>query len=205
MSSLTTTTINTKDGLTNLTVRTGNVSGPTIVVNSIDTISISANSTTDVIIANTTAVRVNAAATMTSTLSVTANVNAQANINVTGTANVVGAVLAANATLTGRISAANAVISSNNLSLGSPVIANPGYSRMPNGLLMQWGNATVNSSSGSVTFPAAFSAVYTMQLTPSVSTVGNTLPAVTALTTTTATLRSANATASTVYWLAIGV
>ncbi len=204
MSSLTTTTINTIDGLTNLTVRTGNTSGPSIVVNTLDTVTISANSTANIIIANTTAVRVNAAATMTTTLTVTANVNAQANINVQGTANVVGAVLAANATLSGRITAANAVISSNNLTLGSSLIANPGYSRMPNGLLMQWGNTSVNSSSGSVTFPATFTAVYTMQLTPSTATVGNSLPAVTALTTTTATLRSGNATATTVYWLAIG-
>jgi hypothetical protein len=83
-------------------------------------------------------------------------------------------------------------------------IANPGYSRLPNGLLLQWGNTTVNSSVGSVTFPAAFSSVYSMQLTPTVSTVGNTLPAVTSLSTTVAQLRSANATSSTVYWLAIG-
>lgn len=205
MSSLTTTTINTKDGLTNLTVRTGNTSGPSIVVSAVDTITVSANSTMNVIIANTSAVRVNAAATFTNAITVTSNITAQANVNVLGGVSVVGDMTAANTTLTGRMTSANATITSNTLSLGSAVIANPGYSRMPNGLLMQWGNASVNSSSGSVTFPAAFSAVYTMQLTPSTSTVGNSLPAVTALTTTTATLRSANATASTVYWLAIGV
>lgn len=205
MSSLTTTTINTKDGATNLTVRTGNTSGPSIVINTLNTVTISGNSTMNVITANTSTVRVNVATTFTNTITVASNIDAQANINVTGSANITGAVSAANATLTGSISAANATISSNTLNLGSSLIANPGYTRMPNGLLMQWGNASVNSSTGSVTFPAAFSSVYTMQLTPSVSTVGNTLPAVTALTTTTATLRSANATASTVYWLAIGI
>lgn len=204
MSSLTTTTINTIDGLTNLTVRTGNIAGPAIVVNTVDTISISANSTANIIIANTTAVRVNAAATMTSTLSVTANVNAQANINVQGTANVVGAVLAANATLTGRITAANAVVSSNNLTLGSAVIANPGYSRLPNGLLYQWGNVSTNSSSGTITFPAAFTAVYSITVTPTTN-ASSQVPAVTALNTTTAIVRTANATSNTVYWTAIGV
>lgn len=204
MSSLTTTTINTIDGMTNLTVRTGNTSGPSIIVNTVDTVTISANSTANIIIANTTAVRVNAAATMTSTLTVTANVNAQANVNVTGSANVVGAVTAANATLTGRITAANAVLSSNSLSLGSALIANPGYSRLPNGLLYQWGNVTANSSTGTITFPAAFTAVYSITITPTTPTSSQT-PAVTALTTTTATVRTSNNTSNTVYWTAIGV
>jgi hypothetical protein len=204
MSSLTTTTINTKDGATNLTVRTGNTSGPSIVVGTSHTVTISANSTANVLIANTTGVRVNAAATVANTLTVSANVNAQSDLSVTGNASVSGMLSGSNTTMTGRITAASANITSNTFIFGASSIANPGYSRLPNGLLMQWGNAAVNSSSGSVTFPAAFSAVYTMQLTPSISTVGNTLPAVTSLTTTTATLRSANATASTVYWLAIG-
>jgi hypothetical protein len=204
MSSLTTTTINTKDGLTNLTVRTGNTSGPSIIVNAIDSIVISANNTANVFIANTTGVRVNTSASVASTLTVSANVNAQANLYVSGNAEITGVLNGSNATMTGRITATSANVSTNTFNFGASSIANPGYSRLPNGLLMQWGNASVNSSSGSVTFPAAFTSVYSMQLTPSVSTVGNTLPAVTALTATTATLRSANATASTVYWLAIG-
>jgi hypothetical protein len=107
-------------------------------------------------------------------------------------------------TMTGRITSASANVTTNTFTFGASLIANPGYSRLPNGLLLQWGNASVNSTTSTITFPAAFSAVYSMQLTPSVSTVGNTLPAVTALSTTSASVRSANATLSTVYWLAIG-
>jgi len=197
MSSLTTTTINTANGTTNLTVTTGNTSGPAIVVSSNNDVWIRANSSTNSFITNATSTRINTPLIVAtnSTFSSNATFNANLTLNANATVNRIAATT---------IEIVIGSVSTNTFTLGAASIANPGYSRLPNGLLLQWGNTTVNSSVGSVTFPAAFSSVYSMQLTPTVSTVGNTLPAVTSLSTTVAQLRSANATSSTVYWLAIG-
>ena len=41
----------------------------------------------------------------------------------------------------------------------NPVVANPGYTFLPGGLLVQWGNLSiVGSSTSTITFPTAFSA-----------------------------------------------
>jgi len=50
-------------------------------------------------------------------------------------------------------------ISNNTLGLGSPSIGTNGYTYLPNGLIMQWGRFTCNSTPGgpvSVTFPISF-------------------------------------------------
>ena len=152
MSSLTTTTVNTKDSITDLTLSTGNTSGPAIVVSSSTDVSIRANSSANALIANSSGVRV----------------------------------------------------VSNTLNLGTASISNPGHSRLPNGLLMQWGNVVANSSSGTITFSNTFSSVYSITATS--NTVNSTfVPAVTSLSTTSATVRTSNATSSTIYWMAIGV
>ena len=193
MSSLTTTTINTINGTTNLTLSTGNTSGPAIVVTSETDIAIRANTTANVFIANSTAIRANAATTIANTLSVSANVDITGNV----TANVYTA---------NSITVVNAVISTNTLSLGSSSAAANGYTRLPNGILFQWGSVTgVTSAAGSITFPAAFNTVYSFTATGTANTVGNGHIAVTSLSTTAASVRSGNGTGQTVYWMGIGV
>jgi hypothetical protein len=92
------------------------------------------------------------------------------------------------------------------LNLGTPSIATSGHSRLPNGLLIQWGTVAVNATTGSITFPTAFAASpYSLQITATAT--GNAeQAAVTAITTTTASVRSSReTTAATQYYLALGV
>lgn len=52
-------------------------------------------------------------------------------------------------------------ISGNTLNLGtSSVVANSGYSRLPNGIIMMWGNVLANTSAGNVTFPIAYTTIF---------------------------------------------
>jgi hypothetical protein len=195
MSSLTTTSINTANGATNLTVGTGNTSGPTIVVTTGTDIVIRANTTANVFIANSTAVRANAAMTVANTLNVT-GLATLPSVNV--------AAISGNA-----VFSANVVVPTINataFNLGTPSIATSGHSRLPNGLLLQWGTVSVNATTGSITFPTAFAAnPYSVQVTSTSGTSAN-AAGVTAVSTTTATVRSAStAAASTAYWMAIGV
>lgn len=103
------------------------------------------------------------------------------------------------------ISIANATtINANTLNINGSSIATTGYSRMPNGLLMQWGTVAANTSSGTITFSTAFAAnPFSVQLTQQSNVAID--PAVTAVTTTTATVRTASATSYTLYYLALGV
>lgn len=194
MSSLTTTTVNTANGSTNLTLMTGNSSSASIVVRTDGTLSVKANSTVNTITINTSTITTN-----------TATFLANGNFIANGVAN-----LYSNTTVNASLTVANvltvtnsAVFSTNSVTMGAASVANPGYTRLPNGLLLQWGNVSVTSTTGTITFPAAFSAVYSVQLTPSTNNSTH-QPAVTALTTTTANVRSSNTTANTVYWMAIG-
>lgn len=77
MSSVTTTQINTIDGTTPLTLRTGNTPGPAIVLNTVDTITLKSNSTVDAASFNTT--------TITTNLPITVNNNVTAGALVIGT------------------------------------------------------------------------------------------------------------------------
>lgn len=165
MSSLTTTTVNTKDGTTNLTLQTGNSAAARIVLGAAGGITLGANSTANVIVASSTLINVSVNANM-------LTVNASA-LNLTG------------------------------VSIGTS-----GYSRLPNGLLMQWGTVVANSTSGSVTFPISFgSTPFSVQITPQSTGGTNTAVghAVTATTTTTATVRNTNAVSFTYYYMALGV
>jgi hypothetical protein len=169
MSSLTTTSINTVNGTTNLTLGTGNTSGPAIIVSTGNTITLRANSTANVIIANSSTITANGA------------------LVVTGSSTLVG-------------------LTATTMNLGTPSIATTGHSRLPNGLLIQWGAVSVNATAGNITFPTAFTVnPYSIQVT-GVSTAAANMAAVTAVSTTTANVRSTStAAASTVYYLAIGV
>ena len=102
MSSLTTTLINTLNTTTNLTLQTGNNSAARIVIGSGgEGIVFGANSTANVLIANTTAITANVRATFNANVSVQ-TLNATA-FNLTGSS-----------------------------------ISTTGYTKLPNGLLMQW-------------------------------------------------------------------
>ena len=201
MSSLTTTSINTANGSTNLTLRTGNTSGPALLVTAGADVVIRANTSANVFIANSSGIRANAAMTVANTLNVTSPLTA----NVLNVTTVNSAVTFSNvATFSANI-AANTVNAAA-LNLGTSSIATSGFSRLPNGLLVQWGTVSVNATTGSITFTTAFAAApYSVQVTATAT--GNAeQAAVTAVTTTTATVRSSSAAAaSTQYYLAIGV
>lgn len=171
MSSLTTTSINTIDGVTNLTLQTGNTAAAKIIVASGGQgVVIGANSSANTITVNTSVM--------------TANVSAA---------------------FTGNVSAAT--INATALNLTGSSISTTGYSRLPNGLLMQWGAQTnITFTSGTITFPIAFAAApYSVILQGTNANTGSTV-VVTGTSTTTATVRTTNTvTAQTAYWMAIGV
>lgn len=109
-------------------------------------------------------------------------------------------------------STANVVISngaitltSNTLNIGTGSISANGWSRMPNGLLFQWGSVSANSSVGNITFPTAFTQQFVVTATSHGSLGANVWAFVLASNNTTANVRTANATARTVDWIAIGI
>lgn len=190
MSSLTTTSINTANGSTNLTLRTGNTSGPSLLVTSGTDVVIRANTSANVFIANSSGIRANAAMTVANTLNITSPLTANV-FNVTS--------VLSNNIVTNTVNATS-------MNLGTSSIATSGFTRLPNGLLMQWGTVSVNATVGSITFTTPFSAApYSVQVTATVA--GNAeQAAVTAITTTTATVRSSRTgPEATQYYLAIGV
>jgi hypothetical protein len=107
------------------------------------------------------------------------------------------------------ISSGNLTVSSNTLTLGTSSITANGYTRLPNGLLMQWGTqAAANTSSGNVTFPVAFTtAVYSVNITGTQTFTGLLGGTGTAgVNTTVIQVRTTNTGAGvTAYWMAIGV
>lgn len=195
MSSLTTTTINTKDGVTNLTVQTGNSAAARIVVGSgTEGVVLGGNSSANVLFVNSTSVRSN--------VQISSNTLA---VNVISTNTVSGNVTFQN-TITFSANVTVPTISSSNVNISGASIATSGHSRLPNGLLMQWGSQTnISTTTGLITFPTAFaSAPFSISAMPTHN--GSTSwVAVTATSTTTATVRTAGAAAQTVYWWALGV
>lgn len=110
--------------------------------------------------------------------------------------------------------AINAV--SNTFNLGTSSIGANGYSRLPNGLLMQWGNIAAsvnNTTTATITFPTTFTTFYSGSVTllnaTSVATtnpgVSATITANSATTLTWRTTSTAAAASATIYWWAIGV
>lgn len=164
MSSLTTTTVTSANGATDLTIRTGNTSGPSLVVKSQTDVVIKANTSADVFIANSSAIRANTNFTAANNLTVVgqATLNTVANgVSFAGNTTFVNVVATS-------IRTTNAVVTSNSLALGSPSIATSGHSRLPNGILLQWGTVTSVTTSGkATTFPVAFAAApYSINITP---------------------------------------
>jgi len=102
---------------------------------------------------------------------------------------------------------------SNTFNLGVSSITANGYSRLPNGLLLQWGNdsRTVNATTTNTsTFPIAFTALYSVSVVSRDTGIAaaNATITVTALGTTTFTWRNYGtgaAAASSIYYYAIGI
>jgi len=102
---------------------------------------------------------------------------------------------------------ANLSVSTNTLTLGTSSISTSGYSRLPNGLLLQWGTVFVNQdSSASVTFPVAFTALYNISITAqtTLNTTTQGIDGVASQSTTGFTLNHGQDGNITFYWLAIG-
>ena len=198
MSSLTTTSIKTANGTTSLSLQTGNTAGPSIVISGSTDVSILGNTSTTVFTANASNVRTNAPTSVANTL----NVTGLTTLNTVAT----GASFAGNTTLANvvatTITSTNLVNSSNSLTLGSFSQATSGYSRLPNGLLLQWGTtASIATTGTTTTFTVPFSvAPYAVILT-AISAAAHFR-----VNTTTTTTFIANASAaSTAYYMAIGL
>lgn len=199
MSSLTVNKVDTANGSVSLTLTTGNTTGPQILIDTTSTIQVRPNSSFTTLQANTIGVRANGtfAVTGLSTLS-----------DLTITGNTAASNVTFNYASGNTITSVNAVVSSNTLSLGSALINATGYSRLPNGLLMQWGAiSTVNSTSAAaITFPATFSAVYSFTASIVGGSNSGYATVVATVSTTGATIFAASNTISKpAYWMAIGV
>lgn len=100
----------------------------------------------------------------------------------------------------------NVVITSNNLTLGTSTKAANGYTFLPNGMKMNWGVMVCNTTS-TATWSSAFGTnAVSVSVTPiSTTHVAANVPYVSAVTSTTGTIRSASTTSTaTVYFTAIG-
>lgn len=194
MSTLTTTTINTANGITDLTLSTGNTSAASVIVRTNGALAIKANSTLNAISINTTSITTN-------TASFVANGNFTANGVATLNSNTT---VSASLTVANVLTVSNsAVFSTNSVTMGASSPASTGYTRLPNGFLLQWGTVTgVTNAVGTITFPATFASFLSISLT---STVNNGITAaVTSPGTVSVPVRSNSATATTFYWMAIG-
>lgn len=102
----------------------------------------------------------------------------------------------------------NISLTTNNLILGTPNTSANGYSFLTNGLIMQWGTVTSNTTTGDVTFSIPFNTVlsFTSMATTVNSAFNHTYATVLiASNTTTANIRTGNTTSRSVTWLAVGI
>jgi hypothetical protein len=209
MSSVTTTTINTANSATPLTLRTGNTSGPSVIVSAADQITLKANSASNTVIANTSGVTTNVPLVVNGAINTTNT--AAGNVMILGTNDVsreiqfsgnrtaVGydgtdafleggsgkgvslyvnstakaltinatqnATFSNNITASKNITAAN--VTATSMVLGNSSISANGYTTLPNGLIFQWGIASVGATNTTLNLPITFPAViYSVQLTP---------------------------------------
>lgn len=101
-------------------------------------------------------------------------------------------------------SGANAVLTTNTFTLGTSTISDTGYTWLPNGLKLNWGWVSANSTNGNATFSSAFT-TYCYNVTATSNTPVSTYQAgVTGTNTTVALIRTANATSTNVFYMAIG-
>ena len=92
-----------------------------------------------------------------------------------------------------------------NVTFSAATAAANGYTILPGGVKLNWGWVSANSTTGTATFTSAYSsAVYSIQATANTA-VATYQAGITASNTTTASIRTANATSTNVFWTAIGV
>lgn len=104
----------------------------------------------------------------------------------------------------GTVSANTVKCISNTINVGTYTAAANGYTYLPNGFKMNYGYVFANDSVGNATFSSAFAtACYIVTATSNVATVSY-QPAVTVTNTTVAVIRTANTTATNVFYMAIG-
>ena len=165
MSSLTTTTINTMNATTDLTLMTGNSSAAAIVLATNGTMQLKANSTLNAISISATSITTNTA-TFTSNGNFTASGNVSA-VNIAASANVSAVNIAASANVSAVNIAASANVTANIIDVASNSLfvgtssysGSNGYTYLTNGFKMNWGVvAAANTASGTTaTFTSAFS------------------------------------------------
>lgn len=103
------------------------------------------------------------------------------------------------------ISGANATLSTNTFTLGTSTAASNGYTWLPNGLKLNWGWISANSTNGNATFSSAFAtACYTVTATSN-TPVSTYQAGVTGTNTTVALIRTANVASTNVFYMAIGI
>jgi hypothetical protein len=127
------------------------------------------------------------------------NTNPNAKLQVTGTANISGAV-----TLSTSLAVSTNTLTMGSSNVGAANFAN-GYARLPNGLLMQFGQLLVNTITAAQTFSVVTGVAFTNVF--SMTTTTNTLAsaiALTALSATSFTIVSNTTANVAVYWTAIG-
>jgi hypothetical protein len=127
------------------------------------------------------------------------NTTPNAKLQVTGTANISGAV-----TLSTSLTVSTNTLTMGSSNVGAANFAN-GYARLPNGLLMQFGQLLVNTITAAQTFSVVTGVAFTNVF--SMTTTTNTLAsaiALTALSATSFTIVSNTAANVAVYWTAIG-
>jgi hypothetical protein len=145
--------------------------------------------------------------------SVNTTINSTAFTGTANNSNYLGSVAAASyvqnnasRTLSGNLyfTGTNNVFAANTVKIGTSTIAANGYTYLPNGLKMNWGVVSANSSDGNISFTSAFStAVYSI-IVSGTNTEVTTIPAVVDANTTAALIRTSNATSVNVYFTAIG-
>lgn len=93
----------------------------------------------------------NAKLQVTGTANISGNVVIGGNTTISGNTTINSTLAAGNTTITG-----SASVSTNTFNLGSSSLTANGYTYLPNGLIMQWGDVVANTTSGNVTFAVAF-------------------------------------------------
>jgi len=125
---------------------------------------------------------------------------------VTGVAAISGNTTTTNITASANVNMAVANVTSNTLTLGTSSITANGYSRLPNGLLMQWGNLLANASTPAINFPTAFAAGSPWSISATANIAGGAGVGIYAYNTTTATIRTTiTGSNAFVTWIAIGI
>jgi len=107
-------------------------------------------------------------------------------------------------THTGFINVASANVTTNTLNLGTYTSGANGYTYLPNGLKMNWGWVSSNTTNGDITFSSAYT-TNAYNVTATSNTPGGTyVPAVISWVKTGASIRTTNTTSTNVFWHAIG-